>query len=62
MNTKDPTAARHVWLLEEGDETLHQKKKALSALVKDVTSFFSRGCRDMWHFPCRELYFFFWKG
>lgn len=38
---------RHVKLLE-GDEMLHQKKiPSLSALVKDVTSFFSWGCREI---------------
>lgn len=62
INTKDPTAARHVSLLEEGREMLHQKNQPLSALVKDVTSFFSWGCRDTWHFPCREVYFSFGKG
>lgn len=34
----------------------------LSALTKDVTSFFSWGCRDMWYFPCREVHFSFGKG
>lgn len=48
--------------VKKGIKHCTKKNPPLSALVKDVTSFFSWGCRDMWHFPCGEVYFSFGKG